>query len=209
MSYVTITENYGGKVYKIDLAAFCADLAPLLGGTAVEPEPDRNDWQRYIAVDGMLISASQRWNSRDRAVLRAKATGIEYRDMPSPFSSYGEKFKLPEITVAVDRPLVAIAKDVKRRLVEPAAKPLNAIREYAADRMAERNSLSRWCAEVEKAFPGISQGHIDNDSAMYRLKRYGSFKVYANGKIQIERLPDVSIEVAKEIIRLTKLNEAE
>lgn len=208
MSYVVSKKEYGRTEYEIDLARFCEDLAPLLGGTVQHPDQERHNWREYIAVDGMLISASQPLYERNlnkvRVTLSVFPHDILHNDRPLTQGSWGAKYRLPEITVAPDRPLAAIAKDIKRRLIEPSRAPLAAIREYAAARAAERNSLANVCAEVERTFPGAckSQNGNDNYSATYYLNGHMTLKVYASGNVQTERLPTLPLEKVKEIARI-------
>ena len=209
--YLITEEKYGRSETRPDFAALARDLAPLLGGKFVQPE-DR-EWWSGIEVDGMMlqICASQQGQHSDRrkVVVDANPIGIRHDDRPTVYagSSYSEKFRLPQATVSVERPLAAIAKDIKRRVIDAAKAPLAEIAAYAAERQNSRDSLSMAVHAAKAAFPGAEESkNFPRDTHHCRLwlPNFSPIDVYADGDVHLERLPNVSLETAKAIIALIK-----
>src|SRR4029077_5705783 len=123
VSYITETEKYGRKEFKIDMPRFAADLAKELGGTLLPPGdyPSENQSIR-IGSDNLNVRADN-WKCRVNAYL--EAPDVAWGD----WSTYDPKQKTDTASVNPDgRSIAAIAKDIKKRVIDASQDALAARR---------------------------------------------------------------------------------
>lgn len=181
-NYLTGTNRWGEAVF--DMARFAADLAAELGGTVIE-DPERRDCNT-IEVDGVRAwLATKGYGAGAYAKVHVHAMrpadGLAYNDHP-----YGKEYKLPDAWVTATRPMPAIAKDVRRRVIEPAKTPLAKWREHGAAvrrRGADLVARAAWLRGLGLAV------RLDNGAT-----RTGNFhgavsgEFYADGAVNIRHL---------------------
>jgi hypothetical protein len=182
----------------VDLARFVPDLAAALGGKVFRPEGYLDSDRRLnIELDGFVISASQLWNDSTKVTLHIDEREREWLGSNEP---YGDDYKMPSIRISVDRPMKALVADIRRRLIEPAKAPAAKRREYAA-RMAEsKSNLATVAAALRQRFPRLEvrdpkdQVHATGLYLNSDAGPYLSGTVYADGKVSIDRLGQLSPE---------------
>lgn len=194
MSYMIVDpgpEHLRSKYLIPDIARLTADLAAALGGKVVVNN-DRDDIGDILLTDPeagdlTLHVTAQTWSAAkaNRIIISARVTGVAHEDNPRTAGYTGDKFRMPSITVSGDRSIFAIAKDVRRRVVEAAAEPATAIREYVRERHAGRDSLASHVANMKASFPEISfaDGRGDNYSCPFSLWLEKPSKFYLNGRL--------------------------
>lgn len=204
MSYLIESEHYGRKETQPDLERFARDLAPLIGGRF---EKTDSAWGAFIAIEGATVSVGKPAGSYrhcERVVLSIEATGIAHNDRPY----YGrDDTKLPSITVSATRPIEAVAKEVKRRLIEPAQAPLAKRREYAANRVAERDKLTETVTQLRALYgeKAVSTKNGDGFTAhLWISEPYVAANVSADGRVSIERVQTVTLEKFNAIVALLR-----
>lgn len=152
-------------------------------------------WYAEIELAAMEISVSKDWNGERTGKVNVRARppelGLDHNSSPS---NRGE-FALPEASVSVARPLAAIAKDITRRVIMPAAAPLAKRVEYAAAIVKRRKGVAEMAEELGR-FPGLTvRLERSGDSAsLYASDPYLSGRLDSDGSVTLDRLSSLSLE---------------
>jgi hypothetical protein len=187
-NYVTTIERYGRPENVFDMAAFAKDLAAALGGKVLERDADRIGSDRDdIEVDGVRIWLSVKgWgagaNTKVHVWAARPADGLRYNEHP-----YGDGYKLPDAYVTATRPMPAIAKDVRRRVVE-AAKPVIAKwREHAAAVTKRGEDLVATAERLREL--GLAVRVDEGATRTGSLHGYGMYgEFYADGSVNLRSM---------------------
>ncbi len=134
----------------IDVRPLAAELAAALGGAVVNRHPDGETFSHSadIALNDSLITVSRVWPNKKRLTLSI--------DILEPYNlSYDDtgRIQLPKITVDPARDAATIAKEIQRRLIEPAKEPLRKKREAIAAYLAKKDKAGALLEQMRKDFP--------------------------------------------------------
>lgn len=191
MTYVRERLIEGLKTPDRYLAAadLAADLAPLLDAELRNtPEDSAGSFQiGKLALGDLCLSlCPERGAAFGKVVVSAYAA----RKVEDQVRRQITPPKFPKATVSTERPLAAIARDIQRRVIEPAAAPLEACKAAAARINGEREELERHAASLRERFPGL-EVTIDRDGLSAQLRHPGCY-LYATlrprGSVYFERL---------------------
>jgi hypothetical protein len=130
---------------------FAEALAPLLGGNVAKPDNDSDSrnpshWTAEIVVDGLRLYVGR---SRDleRVEISAGAPNEVRRVIGYTRTVY------PRMTCDTGRPLDALAKEIRRKVILPAAEPLAADMEELRRATAAEQGIKAQRAALLKRFP--------------------------------------------------------
>jgi hypothetical protein len=183
------SENYKptyDKFQSLDVRPLAALLAKELGGTML---PARGDepctWYSEFAMPDGAVVTLYRNNQRFRVSI-----GIDNETR----RKIGNSVTLPEMpdaNLSPNRPIAALAKEIKRRVIEPSKQALEVARGRVAEELSRRSSLADKVAELSKAFP-IAAIDLDRDggSASFYLNARGAYlsgSLYADGSLSLQR----------------------
>jgi hypothetical protein len=211
MSYVEKTERWptGG----IDLPRFAADLVKAFNAldtnpaieAKIAPAGDYPNEHQNIDVGGgnLLWLTSDNWKKRIRVSIHA--SDVKHGDR----NTYNKEHRTESATVNPDgRSIEAVARDIKRRVIDASANALKLQREYAAAQQSNRDGIKAKAAALTKACPTLSVRVNDGQqSAELYYNRNGS---YLSGSLSFDgsiRLRDVSGIKADKMARLLTLLE--
>jgi hypothetical protein len=211
VSYVIeIPSKYGHRPdIKIDLPRFAADLAKELGGKLQKPDTDYpNERQRIQIGADMLELGANNWKKRVTASLSAPE--IKWGD----WSTYDKAQKTESASVNPDgRSIAAIAKDIRKRVIEANQPALAARRAYAAQQQQNREDIVRHADALKAAHPTLNvRVNQDKQSAEIYTGASGHYidaALSSSGKVSIRRLGDVSAEQFAKIMAVLGANNAE
>lgn len=181
----------------VDLKNFAIQLAGLLRGE-FKPEAESYDQKDRATVilpeEAIRITIYRRYDHKAGQV----GLDIDATDVP-PQTFYGDKYKLPHITITTTRPLEILVKDIKRRLIEPAAAPLAERRKSRDQDQLQKEGLKSAVESLRRRFPQLTihypdpHGRTDRDRApIYCSKPNLSGYVFWNGSVNIERIESMS-----------------
>lgn len=188
MTYIETTVAYGRTERKLDMKAFLGDLAKALGGKVIAGT-DSLDPMRIKMPDGLVLYFSNStWRASGFDKVRVAATEpadarVPYNELPR-----GPEWNLPSASMSCERPMAALVKDIRRRVIEPSRAPLAKRRELLATIAARGRSLAR-VADYMRA-TGVDARLKDGDRSgtFYMSEPYVSGSFYDDGTVSIERL---------------------
>lgn len=175
---------HGHERAYIDLAGLATALAPLLGGTVGECEPGQYGRGQMVFGDlrvFLLATPNQRLDVRCGAPALQRITG------------HSSNTVWPSITLGLGKGLDRIAADIKRRVLDKAAKPLDDTRrtfdEIAARRARLVEAVERFRAAVPQASVTIPEDVCAWRARLYYNANgfYCSGTVDADGDVSLER----------------------
>lgn len=192
------------------LHAFADMLAAHLGGTVSDDYADSH-WQRAVDLpDGLrLLCLTGNWAGPGRVKVAAHH--------PDGMKIHAAGRRIgggPSCTVAASRPMVAVAKDVQRRVVTPGRAWLEEANATLADLDSRARDLAT-CQETYRALlPGLRFGDASPDGTCCRFDYYAKARdltragyvhgtLYHDGTISVERmaLPG-DVESARDLFAL-------
>lgn len=201
MTYLTNREEFGRTLRAVDVTRFTTDLCQALGGKLVN-DPERRAGASFI-LDGAEISVHSIWNASDKVSLHIAPSPRTWLGSNEP---HGEEYKLPSIRVSVERPMAALAKDVKRRLIDPAQGPLAKRREHTAKIADNATKLKVTSERLRATHPSLDV-RLERD-ATYNGTFYNRNGVYLNGRfdyngsVTIDRIGSLSAEQFDAVMRV-------
>lgn len=105
----------------VDMPAFTKALAPLIGGKMVNNVDEDRSWRGAIQVGELsLVFTKGNGASVGRVTISAVCP-----DKIRQYLGYQGLPDFPSMTVDVTRPVEAIARDIKKRVIDKAAEPLD------------------------------------------------------------------------------------
>ena len=201
MSYIIETEaRLGGKEIKIDLPRFAADLAKELGAKLMKPETDYPMENQSIAVGkNKIVLRADNWKKKVQAYL--EAPDVKWND----WSTYDKAQKTESAMVNPDgRSIAAIAKDLKKRVVDANLAALAARRAYAAQQVENRAEIVTRAGKLKEAFPklDIRVNESEQNATIYSGPSafYLSGRMNSRGRVSVDRFGDVSTETFLKIL---------
>lgn len=204
--YMTTREGYGGRTETIvDTARFVVDLAAALGGTVEQSDPPDNDYHHILVGELRLSVYANGFRHKGKVHVTCYPVSVPHEDRP--YHDGKGTYEMPDANISPLRPMPTIAKDVQRRVIDAAQEPLASIRAYVAKRQASRGSLAENVAKIVAAVPELREsqnGSSSEDSYSKTLNWNGggvylSARAYNDGKVGIDRIGSVSLEVFLEI----------
>jgi hypothetical protein len=97
--------------------------------------------------------------------------------------SYSEPVATPKANMAASKPIDALAKDIVRRVVEPAAPLHETIRAKMAADKAAADDLDAQAAALRKAFPAMTVETKDGSSSVSIYLNKSSEGLYITGRV--------------------------
>jgi hypothetical protein len=175
MSYLkTRTAGYAGAKPEpwMDVTALAADLASALGAALDAPSAEEgpHPWRAgFTMPDGLHVSICWRsYSHSQRVELRA--------DVPAISRKVGARndARFPEISVDAGRPLAALVKDIRRRLIDASAEARKALEAAGECYNVRRDALAALVAGLRAAHPAIKIGEPDRDHFGVTFNHYGA-----------------------------------
>lgn len=183
-----------GEAY-LDTVKLAEALAPLVGGTVEKREPGAYGRTVIVMPDGLRLFVSGDYKAKRRAIISSYC--------PEELRQAAGRVSFPDATVDAGRPIDAIARDIKRRVVEPAAEPLAKVRERAEQDRKARESLVAVCRDLQRKFPTLRIDLPEGEAYQASFSAYGgpdghvSGRISASGKVTIDRISSIGLELAE------------
>lgn len=171
---------------RLDLETFGRELARAMNmGVEVDSPGSLYPCVTIVCEDGLELSLRAAYGSQLGKVevyaTTPFARGLDHYERP----------EMPSAGVNTSRDIGAIARDLIRRVVDPARGPVEAARDALAKRRAETGQLSALSASLMKRFPGLSINHRENEKhADVYFNKGGCYltgSIDANGRLNIQR----------------------
>lgn len=193
-------DSYGRN--EMDLESFGRDLAAALN----LPVNVDNPGSSYPVIDidcgdGLVISMRAEYGAKVGKVelfAHMRAAGkLEHHERP----------KMPSAGVDASRDMVTLARDVTRRIIEPAQVAAAATREAIAAREEKCGGLAAMATALMAEYPGMSIRQRDPNatSAEVYFNKYGVYltgSLRVDGKIEIQRLSLATVEQSRALLAL-------
>lgn len=193
--YTTTVEKYGREEKAVDLKRFVADLAKELGGKVWnDPMVDVDDRTHIVLGTERLDVTGNIWGLKGRVRVSIWAPDVKHDER----GYYGDKRMRTE-TATVDpnkRTIAAIAKDIKKRVVDGSKEALRLQREYADTVRQGRADLQTHAKRLQQS-TGLDvrlNKQSDREVAVYGGKFHISARLYADGSVTVDRLGSMPIE---------------
>lgn len=206
-TYSYTVEHYGRTEHRLDARRFAEDLARAFGGTMI-PESEEYEKQSSgdftMPADGVKIRVYRSYiHKAEQVGLYISATDVP-RDVES--SLYGDKYKLPSITVSTARPLASLVKDIQRRLIDAAAPALAARRDMARQHAEAKTSMASAVAAMRRKFPDlrIEVNSKGTESTFYSSAPYLAGRIYNDGSVTIDRMGSMPANQFAAVLRVLR-----
>lgn len=201
VKYITETEEYGRKRYQIDLPRFAADIAKELGGKLMPAGDYPNEHQAIMVGSDQLDLRAD--NHKRRINCYANAPEIAWGD----WSTYDKAQATESASVNPDgRSIGAIAKDLKKRVLDANQKPLAARRAYAVAQRENRASIVKNADALKAKHPGldIRVNEREQTAQIYSgaTGHYVSARMSHSGEVSIDRIGSFSAEAFGQILAI-------
>lgn len=206
MSYTITINRYGRDEQQTDLVAFAYALANELGGQLLKGDEYPNERQRIALGPDILILRGNHYGAKGRVEVCITAAGI----FPQDRDFYSKSHKTAEATVNPDgRDIAAIARDIKRRVIDASQEALKAQRDYAAQRALQRNGVASYVGpltdmglRVDVASDGLTA------SLWNQGGHYLSGRLQADGTVYLDRVGSMDLETFKRVLAVLNGREA-
>lgn len=197
MSYI-VTSDYGSQ--RIDMPRFAADLAAELGGSASPWDATYPRGAQRISLPGNDYLFLRPDDYRKRVVVSAGAADVKHAER----NLYAKDHEPASANVNPDgRQIAAIARDVKRRVIDASAAALAKQREYA-DEMRQNAGVIAAAAARLGELVNVTVAD-DGQGAQIYLNRNGVYvtaRLQYGGKVAIDRIGSISEEKFAAIVRI-------
>lgn len=186
MTYLLASESrHGNKA--IDLPRFATDLANELGAMVLPCDHPMENQKVLLGDANMLRLTANNWK-------RHVTVGIEPTDVPLM-----ERWSAKTKSATVDpekRSIAAIAKDIKRRVIEASLPGLMECRKALNDKKDRATKVGAWVYDVRREFPSLSVKYENGETATVYLNNNG---VYLNARIEsygvaVDRIGSISVK---------------
>lgn len=181
-------ELFGRPNTYLDLAGFAEALAKELGETADVRERGPYAIAGVSCANGVHLHVAGEYGAKfGRVAVSARIPAEDTLD-------HHERTKLPRITVDSARPLQALAKDIRRRVLEPAAEALKASADTLKAVEDRREALAGHVAKLRETFPGLQvtpDERGDRASLYFNNSDRGGYitgTLYADGRMCLDRV---------------------
>jgi hypothetical protein len=195
VSYVSeYPSKFGGKSEKkIDLPRFAADLAKALAAK-LEPEGEYPGERQAMRLGADVIElGADNWKKRVRVSI--SAPDVKWGD----WSTYDKAQQCESASINPDgRSIPAIAKDVKKRVIDANQPALAARRAYAAQQKQNRANIVKHADALKAAHPALNVRVFEDKQSAEIYTGSGGHYISANmdsdGRVNINRLGAVNAE---------------
>jgi hypothetical protein len=190
--FVTTREQYGRTEYNFDTAAFVRALADALGMAIIERE-NGFDTPRLDLGDGLTMYA----RADSYGANKGRVELSTYTELGRAIAGRYSAVKFPSINIDPRRPMDALVKDVRKRLIAPSAEPLATVKARTAEHAQARNSLGERVAALRAAWPGKLDITVKDNATSASLWATGSSghylhgTLYEDGRVSIDRIGDL------------------
>ncbi len=211
MAYLTEIIEYGRPRQIVDLSRFAADLAAaldkLLPGIVVKHEPPAEyaNHEQTIAVgNDRLRVHGNTYQTAARVVLYLDAPDVPHGD----WSVYDKDQKTTSAAVNPDgRAIDAIARDVKKRVIDANQAALAKRREHAKQQASNRDDIVRHADELKAAVPGldIRVEPREQNARIFggdRFHGYLSGTLHHDGSVTLDRISRIPNKSFRKIAAL-------
>jgi hypothetical protein len=197
-------KSYGST--KIDMPRFAADIAKAIGGELLPPGDYPHERQFIRVGKDKLDLAANTWKKRVNVSI--EAPDVAWGD----WSTYDKTQRTESASVNPDgRSIAAIAKDLKKRVVEANQAALAARRAYAAQQKQNRADIVARAAALKAACPNltVNVNEREQNATIYSgpSQLYLSGRLDSRGRVQLDRLDYMSIDAFKKIIAILEGDE--
>lgn len=202
-------ERYGRLETVTDVRAFAADLSKALNGGELQParEDSIDDAMHrgcFSLGDDLIMVTGNYYHSKGRVTVHIEAPEIKHGDK----NIHSKDHRTTSATVNPDgRSIDAIAKDIKKRVIEASQPALKLQREFAAQRNQARENIVEHMHTLSSAVPGLSVNRRSPDeqnAAIYSGSgnHYVSATLNSDGTVSISHLGSMSIEKFTAVMKL-------
>ncbi|MFA5897876.1 MAG: hypothetical protein WC829_02060 [Hyphomicrobium sp.] len=163
---VDCKEHYGRVDREFKLEQFTRDLAAALGYAAIISDPGTKYPTCWIdAGEDMRLHVRSNYGAKiSKADIGAGTAGNK-----SAALEYHNRLKFPSISVDSGRDMAAIAKDVKRRLIDPSRALVEQETERCAKHESEIAAMLALAENLKKDFPGLELHHENKNAKTMEL----------------------------------------
>lgn len=191
------------KYNDLDVSHFVAALAPVLGGTIFKA-PDHEDRTHWagIVVGQDRVDVSRSW-PRGKVTITIRPADLSNEELRHAQDCVREK--APEATLDPKRPLEALARDIKRRVIDPAQERHKKMRDAVAAKRDRVGELAETVERYRAAFPDLSIDCKPNEEQASIWSGKGTYikaRLYGNGSVSFEHLGSISEEKARRILAI-------
>ncbi len=186
--YVTETHHHGRVDYGFKLATFGRDLAKALAmPVTVDHEESNYPSVSIDCGDGVSIALRNEYGAkRSKVGVWAGCKGQAKLD-------HHERPPMPSATIDSGRDMAALARDVTRRVIEPARMAAVETAERVAKKDAITGGLRELAKELERSYPGLQVIHETNKTTadLYFNRPGVGFlhgTLYPNGTCSFQRV---------------------
>ena len=187
MTYIT-TSDRGSR--RVDMPRFAADLASELGATS---RPYRDDYpaeEQRIDLPGDVYLYLRADHHKSRVTVSLSASDIRHEDR-----DWRDKAQRTEdATVNPDgRPIAAIARDIRKRVVEASSDAIAVQRACAASRRDHASAIEATAARIGKvADVRISDDRLNASIYVNRGGAYINARINSGDSISIDRFGSIT-----------------
>lgn len=187
MSYIVLSD-YGSR--RVDIARFAADLAAELDATARPYRDDYPNENQRIDLPGEVYLYLRANDYKSRVWISLSASDVRHDER----NFYDKDQRTIEATVNPDgRPMAAIARDVRKRVIEANAPAIAAQRAFAASRRDHAAGIEAIAARIGK----VADVRINDDrlGASIYLNRNGAYlgaRINSSNSITIDRFGSIT-----------------
>jgi hypothetical protein len=184
---------------KIDLPRFAADLAKELKGE-LQPAGEYPAERQQIAIGADLLEVyADSWKKRVNASI--SAPDVKWGD----WSTYDKAQKCESASINPEaRSIAAIAKDIRKRVIDANQPALAARRAYAAKQEQNRADILKHVDAMKAAHPELEvRGDVQKQSAVIYSRSSGHYiaaSMDCNGNVNIERIGAVKADKFSQIM---------
>lgn len=181
---------------------FVTALAAALGGT-VEVEKMGNATWHHVRPPNMAARLEMYPASNSKGMRMRICVEVDGADKLNRYT----KPETPDMTVAIDRPMEQIAREVERRILKLLPPIIAETQQKVAAHNDEAAKFSLYKLTAERLLPGLSITPDDEGTSgtMYFNKSgHGHFtgNLYANGRVSFQRFSLSGLDRAAEFFKL-------
>jgi len=202
MTYFTETKHAHRTDIEFDSKRFLGDITTALGG-ATDIDPEYQGGRFNLGELAIYIRAGYGAKARRVTI----SCGIADRAIHQLAYAQGRVGEFPSISIDTDRPLDAIVKDIRKRLIEAASEPLAQAKALAQKQANTASELKAHADRINSQFPGVVTLPDDNtkrEAALYMNGGgcYLSGRLNSDGGIYVDRLGSVPAHKVEALLKL-------
>lgn len=186
----------------IDMEALGRDLAPLLGAEIELSDGGGKYCMVRLHVPGGLALYLRSLYGAKWDKIEVNAGGDIERKL-----DHCARPRFPSATVSTARPVDAIAKDIKRRVIEPSTPVLDELQGKVAERDDAARHLAEAAAKLVAAFPENLDANIESDALTARLfgrggGTYLDATLHPDGSVRLGHVGSLPASKARRVLAI-------